>query len=438
VRDTNTRWLAATGALLAGLIAGGAPVRASQPGCDGADIHHVSVPVDHDDPAGPHFGLAFRVRAGAAPDAPLVIVVPGGPGGTLIREDRYARSGGLPDDFAVVLTDPRGGGCNDDPALTVDRDLSSEFLARDLLAIVAELESERGERPLRYLLYGQSYGTVEATIAANLAPRLGVTPPQAVVMEGTLGHAFLNYAEYFASFQAEWHEVRDALPRKWQALIHDNKLDIVPTVPSAAWALLVNNDLMRGYHPDGEHELARQLSPDGMPWLLTALKMFSAMPEQDALATHNRLLRVIGCGELYGDLYPLRDLRDGELVLRGQNLCSDYHGVSRPYDANDWPLAMPIVYIQGERDPATSYPQARYHFAAQASAARYFIHVDLAAHAALSVTLNVGDCPARLWGAIATDLAGLPQAVARCDALESKARVAMEYEPSAVARLARN
>jgi hypothetical protein len=45
------------------------------------------------------------------------------------------------------------------------------------------------------------------------------------------------------------------------------------------------------------------------------------------------------------------------------------------------------------------------------------------------VTLNVGDCPARLWNAIADNLDQLASAVAACDRLESKAHVVLDYQP---------
>jgi pimeloyl-ACP methyl ester carboxylesterase len=333
----------------------------------------------------------------------------------------------------VVLTDPRGAGCNDDPRLADDKDLSSEWLARDLLAIVADLERARGNRRLDYVLYGQSYGTVEATIAASLARRLGATPPRAVVLEGTLGHAYANYQEYFATFTAEWQRVRDDLPSRWRTFFREGQFDRIPGSTSKAWALLINTDLMRGYHPDGEHELEWQLSAYGQPTLLASLRMFGSVEHQEVLAGANRLLRVIGCRELYGDLYPLRDLDHGELVTRGADLCRDGPALTHPYDAAAWPVSVPLIYIQGEHDPATSLAQARYHFEREAASPRYFVSIDLAGHAALSVTLNKGTCPAELWHAIGAGMEGFAAAIAHCDSLVGKAHVALEYVPGSLA-----
>jgi pimeloyl-ACP methyl ester carboxylesterase len=410
----------------------------AQAGCAGPGIDHLRVPVDYHAADRQTFELSYRLRPGITADAPLVIVVPGGPGGTLIHDDVHVSSGGIPADFGVVLTDQRGAGCNDDPALNADGDFSSEFLARDLLAIVAELEQRQHVRRLDYILYGQSYGTLVATMASSLAPRLAVTPPRVTVLEGTLGRSFDSYAEYFQVFEAEWRRVRDTLPRRWRNFFSSGDLGAVPATSSLSWAVLVNNDLMRGYRPDGLHELEWQLSPEGLSSLPGALHMFPTGSAADALIARNRLLRVVACTELFGDLYPLRDLRDGELVLRGDNLCAGHDSLTHPFDAANWPVATPLVYFQGEHDPATSFSQARHHFESEVQAPRYFVSVDEAAHAALSITLNTGDCPARLWNAIADNLSGFAAAVAHCDELEARAHVALEYQPGVLASIASN
>ena len=118
---------------------------------------------------------------------------------------------------------------------------------------------------------------------------------------------------------------------------------------------------------------------------------------------------------------------EGELIVAGANACGDHRVVRRRFNAADWPVDTSIVYFQGEHDPATPLWQAHYHFEHQPQAPRYFVRIDRAAHAALSVTLNVRDCPARLWDAITNDLKGLAGATARCDALERAAHVVLEY-----------
>jgi hypothetical protein len=88
---------------------------------------------------------------------------------------------------------------------------------------------------------------------------------------------------------------------------------------------------------------------------------------------------------------------------------------------------MPVIYFQGQHDAATPPIQARYHFDHEATAPRYYVGIDLAGHAALTVTLAVGDCRSGLWDAITADLDRFAKAVGRCDALEGRAHVTLDY-----------
>ena len=387
---------------------------ADQAGCFTDDIHRITVPIDYNDPEGKTIQLAYRLRRGAE-DRPAIIVLPGGPGATSIREDTKATSGGIPGTYTVVLTDPRGAGCNDDPALSEDSYFKSLWLARDTLAIIRDLRQREPRRAASFILYGQSYGTIEATIAANLAASFGIPAPQAIVLEGTVGRSFESYAQYFAPFQEEWRALLGGLPANWRVAFKTGKFSPVLSPSSRDWASLVENDLRRGFLPSGEHVLEQELRDGRL--LLMALRGFAATQLGDALAPHSRILRAIACAELYGDLYPGLDLKDGELITDGANACGISQTPRRRFDTADWPLTVPIVYFQGEHDPATPLWQARYHFAHQSQAPRYFVRIDQAAHAALSVTLDVGNCPARLWDAITDDLRNFASATARCDAL---------------------
>ncbi len=429
----HKRWIGAGWCAIA-LVAGAHAARADNQACGAADVHHVAVPLDYARPQDGRFDLGFRLRPGSGVARPLVIVLPGGPGGTLIREDRNVLSGGIPDDAPVVLTDPRGAGCNDDPRLTEDRDFSSEWLARDVLAIVGALETARGGR-LDYILYGQSYGTVVATIAAAIAARESRTPPRALVLEGTLGHAFRSYEQQFTAFQAEWHLLRDALPLRWQQVIRTGAFHDVLGSNSITWARLIDRSILRGYHPDGDSDLEEQLASEVL--LFRSLRSIGRTQYGDEQAGESRLLRVIACEELTGDLYPGRDMRGGELVLTGSDACAGSRRLVRPYDAAQWPVAAPIVYFQGLHDAATPPSQARYHFDVESGAPRWFIAVDRAGHSVLSITLAVGDCRDGLWGAIGSDRGGLPAAAKACDALLQDAHVSIEHRDAAILPLRR-
>lgn len=405
------RWLWLAFCLFASM-AGGAPARATDTPCKTPEIHRLAVPLDYQDPNSRTFDLAFRLREGSGPVRPLVIVLPGGPGATLMREDTEVTSGGIPSEFPVVLTDPRGAGCNDDAALTEDRYFSSETLARDVLAIVRALAAER-RLSSGYILYGQSYGTVEATIAAALAARSGAPQPRALVLEGTLGHSFANYDDYFAPFQAEWRNLRGKLPEPWRQRFQDGTFTELSHGDSIAWAHLIEHELLNGFLPNGDEAL-EQLLAQKHALLRMLLGPFAARFSEGQTSL-SPLMRVIACGELTGNLYAGRDLVSGELVLRGRNECAGTGALTHPYDAAQWPLTMPLVYVQGQHDPATPPAQARYHFDVQRRAPRWLLSVGRAGHEPLGISLAAGDCRAQLWHAIAADLDRLPAVVEACN-----------------------
>ncbi len=410
--------------LVGGNVTAHAQPRTQAADCNVQNMRRVIVPVDYGWPGGPQLELAFAMRPPTDPSRPLAIVLPGDFTGMLMNDHAKGLPGGLPDPFGAIVVQPRGSGCNVAAVLNEDRYLSSEQIARDTLRIVESLERERGNTPLDYIVYGQSYGTIAATIMASLAPRLGTTPPRALVLEGTIGHSFASFGEHFAGVQAEWLDVREHLPQSWQNFMR--KL-VEPS--SQAWAAVVNDSLRQGFRPDGEHVLQWQLSERGLPTFRAALKRFAIDDVDRAGTGYTRLSIATACAEVFGELYPTLNLRDGELVIEGKGLCYHHERLSRPFDAAAWPFDVPAIYFQGLHDAVTPPRQAHYHFEAQRTAPRYFIAVDEAAQAALTLTLNVGDCPAGLWNAISSDLSQLKTAVTRCNDLEGKAKVMLEYKP---------
>lgn len=62
------------------------------------------------DGAGGAWTYRYRVEAGASPDLPPVVVVPGGPGVAAVAAGRSAFA--IPAAYTVVTTELRGVGCN--------------------------------------------------------------------------------------------------------------------------------------------------------------------------------------------------------------------------------------------------------------------------------------------------------------------------------------
>jgi pimeloyl-ACP methyl ester carboxylesterase len=164
--------------------AASAPVTSTTP-CDFDGVRSIDVEAIASTPDALRLQYRYRVFESARPNATTVIVVPGGPGTSIMGmtpDDAFA-IGAIPSDqFRIIYTDARGSGCNTYPLEAVQPGMyRSEELARDILAVVQH------EQLSDYLLYGASFGTVTTTIATALAPQLSIAPPQRLVLEGAVG-----------------------------------------------------------------------------------------------------------------------------------------------------------------------------------------------------------------------------------------------------------
>ena len=83
-----------------------------------------------------------------------------------------------------------------------------------------------------------------------------------------------------------------------------------------------------------------------------------------------------------------------------------------PYAPDDWPIESPIVYVQGDADPATPIAGARAHFDAQQGTDRTFVTVHGIGHTPLQWRISEG-CGSRVWEAILAD-EDLEAALADC------------------------
>src|SRR5699024_850079 len=196
----------------------GAVPTADWSACPGGDCAHVTVPLDHDDPAGDTIDIALLRASRADPDERIgsLLLNPGGPGGSGIDLARQLTlPSAITEQFDVIGFDPRGVGashgldCHDhlqemydaDPTLDDDQDrrrllaISQDFVddcesrhgdvldhlgtsnvAQDLDLIRMAL----GEEQLNYL--GYSYGTLIGQQYARLFPER----IRAMVLDGVI------------------------------------------------------------------------------------------------------------------------------------------------------------------------------------------------------------------------------------------------------------
>jgi pimeloyl-ACP methyl ester carboxylesterase len=257
--------------------------------------------------------------------------------------------------FNVIYADARGSGCNALPEVpSPEKVYSIEAVARDLLAVV------RAERLTNYIVYGVSFGTAAATVATSMARAEGATPPRRLVLEGTVGHAFSSFDEYFATFAAEWERVKPLLSPVWQT-----EFNTEPWPPELFWSRdqwgeFVSSQLILGEVP-GQGPLLK-LWLDGLSARSPAAQQFvgASMAGVTPGALPPQLFRTIACHELWGSWRVGREIRDGGLGAPGEDVCGG-RGADAPYDSKRWPADVPITYFQGPHDPTTTTDQATYH-----------------------------------------------------------------------------
>lgn len=354
--------------------------------CGNESVQKIERPFFAKNPAAGKFTYKFSYIKRDDPDATVLIFIPGGPGQTSMDMGLS-----LPDEFAVVRTDPRSVGCNqvEFPA----ESLTSEELARDVLAIVREI------KPKRYILHGISYGTVVATMAAALAAEENVAPPMAVVLEGTMGRVY-SADEYVKTYLKGWSDLKQKLPNAILKQFQGPKFPLGFT--SKEWAAWVSSMLIYGITPAGDNLLKEnllRLNPalnDGeRQSLIAQLKRVQALPTPEKIKLYSEII----CRELVPDVRDVKfdfDFVNGDLVASSDRLCGKIP-LSRPYDSAAYQIKAPIYYFSGNLDPATPPAHANYHFENQ-KGPKTLISVMNGGHQALSG--NLMDCANEVWRAI--------------------------------------
>jgi pimeloyl-ACP methyl ester carboxylesterase len=385
--------------------------------CWGANVIRASLPLYPTRATSPRFSYAFKYFPTTNRSATTVIVLNGGPGATLMDTTPYApyALGAVPAaQFNIVFTDQRGSGCNVLPRGEFPEDaLSTGAIAADVLSIVRRLGLTN------YIVFGSSYGTVQATQVAALAQRAGLTAPRAVVLEGALGRSPAGgFDEYVAGYDAEWRRVQQQLPSDALTALSADPLPL--GFSAETWGTLVQGSLLLGSLPGFEHPAVQLLTPlatgdrAGLHSLHGALQA-----TQQSLASGElfpQLGEVVFCSELFGQA-RYSALREGELRASGRDRCTARTVAFAPYDSARYAVPSPIYYFHGERDPAVPEASARYHYDHQTNTYRAFVTVPAAGHGPLTVNLASLGCAATFWSAIETANATLlARAAAACGA----------------------
>jgi proline iminopeptidase len=369
-----------------------------------AGVMTIERPMFPDREDSPTFGYSFKVHQGTDPNAPTVIFLPGGPGESSISAERDTTY--VPPAYTFIQTDPRGVGCN---APESADHYPAEFydtvhFAGDVLAIVEHLGLED------YMLYGISYGTVLATITASRAESEGITPPRALVLEGIVGQMFED-GQVEESYQREWRTIRDRLPEEIRSQLVSETLPLGLTAEQ--WGAGITTTLSLGtLQPPATvaETLLLNLAPEATEEQRQGLReAVLQLGDSHIDAFGQRLHDQVACHEITETNFRAFKLENGELV-RTEAYCTTDE-VDHPYFASDWLVSKPIYYFNGTNDPNTPMWQAQAHYDAQTTAPRQFVAIAGGGHNPLLMNLN--DCKADLWAAMATG-SGFSEAVGRC------------------------
>jgi proline iminopeptidase len=152
---------------------------------------YLPVPIDYFDRSKGTTDLYWSLEYKFDPKKPTVIFFRGGPGSGIHDAPDYSRI--TNNRFNFIYFDQRGINCSRPMQYATFMDprfYSTENTARDAHELINYFQLDKA------ILYGSSYGTVAATVTANLFPN----SVSAVVLEGTVGNGrTLWRAPYFWS-----------------------------------------------------------------------------------------------------------------------------------------------------------------------------------------------------------------------------------------------
>lgn len=321
---------------------------------------YVEVPLDYNDLSQGQIAIYYHMQAQFEANKPTLIFFQGGPGSASRDEVRFRDL----DDWNIIFFDYRGIAFSSPDTFDLLRNpryYSSEATARD----AREILNHFGVKKVS--VYGHSYGTVLATIFANLFPEMTRT----VILEGTV---FYGGEELWSSSHRKkiLQIFFDRLPMELKKKIIDysGRADVNPVWFSrvAQQYMYISNfssyftDYLEGLFLMSDSEIISSLSRTyDHPLLYEASSDFSEyyffhvvcqeLSGQSSFATfsfkfeNEKLVRV-----------------EDATTQKGCQQLNIGKNASHPYFALNYPVSVPVTYFQGTTDGATVAPQAIQHY----------------------------------------------------------------------------
>ncbi len=376
--------------------------------CSSPEVVRIDRPVTSDAPRGDSFKYGFRFKAPTEAGAPVIVYLPGGPGQSSMENAPEF----VPPGWGYLMTDPRGVGCNRLAALPEHPGefFSTREIANDAIAAITD------RKLTHYILFGISYGSALGTTVAHEIEARGLATPDAVVLEGVLGHNFGRTDADFpgAEYITQWHRVHDVLPEDVRTEL--DTADMPFGFTRIGWSKILMSILPMG--PGDAFNLIASISTqqpaDVRQPVLDAFKGFADEPPMAGGA--NELYRQVACRELM-DTVPESglDVRfdAGDLVRNSREegtKCRELH-VTTPYDSANLQFSTPLYLFIGDSDTATPASQGAYHFQHHTGAATRLLTKNGGHN---SLELDQLECAPALMASIAAGGSGLDAAAAAC------------------------
>jgi pimeloyl-ACP methyl ester carboxylesterase len=332
--------------------------------CDFAGVRSISLPWYHDQKNSNKFVYKYRVYRKPEFNKPTVVFIPGGPGqvsiNNLIATDKL-----IPIDWGLILTDPRGVGCNDDKNILYPPVFfKTEYIATDILGAIIDSQIPISS----IILYGASYGTVVATEIADIAARQGLESFKQIILEGTLGRSFIQ-KEYASEYETQWELYFSSLSEETKTALKNINTIITPSLLNSWSDFLQEYLLVGGFQNKGhilDYPISLLLSANGKEELVSQY-LNSTIQSSTTLSNSDQLWANIWCGELNseGDTWePIFDTKASRLKVIQKQDNFRCHEVKQNsvYNASLKVIRENIIYFHGEADPAVPLWSGQYHF----------------------------------------------------------------------------
>lgn len=311
---------------------------------------------------------AIRFPSSIQPSLGTVVYFCGGP-----SQCMDGRRNNVPNGYDVVTFDYIGIGKNTlGPATPELMSLESQGLAAKKIIQALKLSN--------YIIYGHSFGTTVATVTASLIGKDNkLKQPKSVILEGVIGPRQTDSNGYYLTAE-----------RVWELLSIEEKVLLKKATKECRTEL-------KGDESNLDRYLTQSLW-DGPKTTVQFLRKWIKLPADQRIKEvlnqssqdfdnpnklYDRMYRSAGCqaSSNNGDnRHP--SFFDGLVknIYAVGGYC-DCRSINRDYDPKDFPIKAPLIYINGEYDPATPIKNAKLHFKSQTSSAeKIFITVKDGGH----------------------------------------------------------